>query len=107
VAKEGLSGALIDFLGGADSFSKKDLKDLFTVKKDYDVRDEGSCLTHDLLGCDCQQSGKGNGGVKKELGALAEYRHAGSEQDCIEKLGEEDLGRVWADCAISFILAKN
>jgi hypothetical protein len=25
-----LSGALIDFLGGADSFSKKELKELFT-----------------------------------------------------------------------------
>jgi DNA repair and recombination protein RAD54B len=109
VAKEGLSGALIDFLGGADSFSKKDLKDLFTVKKEYDMREEGSSLTHDLLGCACQ-SGEGQGGGKKsELGALGEYKHAGSEEDCIEKLEEADLGRVWSDCAggISFILAKN
>jgi len=99
---------LIDFLGGADSFSKKDLKDLFTVKKEYDVRGEGSCLTHDLLGCKCQGSG-GTGKEGLSLGALAVYKHAGSEADCRGKLGEEDLGRVWADCkgGISFILAKN
>jgi hypothetical protein len=103
VAKEGLSGALIDFLGGADSFSKKDLKDLFTVRKEYETRAEGSCLTHDLL----VSGGVVNGG-KKELGALNDYGQARSEDECREAL-EEDLGRVWRDCGggISFILAKN
>jgi DNA repair and recombination protein RAD54B len=52
VTKTGLADAVVDSKKTGQSFTKEELRDLFTL-------DEGDgCKTHDLLGCDC--GGKGN-----------------------------------------------
>jgi DNA repair and recombination protein RAD54B len=52
VTKSGLADAVVDSKKTGQSFTKEELRDLFTL-------DEGeSCKTHELLGCDC--GGKGN-----------------------------------------------
>lgn len=51
VTKLGLASNIMDQKGGASSFSKDELRDLFRL-------DEGlSCQTHDLLGCGCEGQG--------------------------------------------------
>lgn len=54
VSKQGLSGTVVDLTkkGEHISFSAEELRDLFTFDPNT------SCLTHDLL--DCQCSGDGN-----------------------------------------------
>ncbi|XP_072023866.1 DNA repair and recombination protein RAD54B-like [Amphiura filiformis] len=52
ISKQGLSSAVLDAKIGAQTsnvkFSQEDLKDLFTL------HEGASCVTHDMLGCDCQ-----------------------------------------------------
>ncbi|CAK6960650.1 DNA repair and recombination protein RAD54B [Scomber scombrus] len=52
VAKQGLSGTVVDLGKGADhtSFSLNDLRDLFSLT-------DTPCLTHDLLNCGCNMDG--------------------------------------------------
>ena len=79
VTKLGLASNIMDQKGGASSFTRDELKDLFRL-------DEGiSCQTHDLLGCKCggrglpnvedgihpEQLESGNEGVEEELPDLA------------------------------------
>jgi len=61
ISKTSLSGFVID----QDTrnkknlkFSKEELKDLFSIQKDYDV-----CLTHTMLNCDCV----GNGTIEQDF----------------------------------------
>lgn len=59
VTKLGLASNIMDQKGGASSFSRDDLKDLFRL-------DEGlSCQTHELLGCKCR--GRGLPDVEDEV----------------------------------------
>ncbi|XP_066532072.1 DNA repair and recombination protein RAD54B [Hoplias malabaricus] len=68
VSKQGLSGAVVDLGKKAEhiSFSAEELRDLFTFDRNT------SCLTHDLL--DCQCSGDGSTTVVDEEETLAEGR---------------------------------
>lgn len=54
VSKQGLSGTVVDLAKKAEhsSFSAEELRDLFSFEPNT------SCLTHDLL--DCQCTGDGN-----------------------------------------------
>ena len=47
VTKLGLASNIMEQKGGASSFSKEELKDLFRLDEG------GSCQTHDLIGCAC------------------------------------------------------
>ncbi|XP_063055233.1 DNA repair and recombination protein RAD54B [Engraulis encrasicolus] len=62
VCKQGLSGAVVDLGKGAEhiSFSSEELRDLFT----FDPKT--SCLTHQLLGCQCGGSGEIQGLTEEE-----------------------------------------
>ncbi|XP_072163961.1 DNA repair and recombination protein RAD54B-like [Diadema setosum] len=52
ISKQSLSGAVVDTKDAASSvkFSLEDLKDLFTLHEDC------ACITHEMLGCDCQEN---------------------------------------------------
>jgi len=54
VSKQGLSGTVVDLTKKADhiSFSSEELRDLFSFDPNT------TCLTHDLLGCQCTGDGK-------------------------------------------------
>eukprot|EP00112_Aurelia_sp_Birch-Aquarium-sp1_P009713 Seg2113.3 transcript_id=Seg2113.3/GoldUCD/mRNA.D3Y31 product="DNA repair and recombination protein RAD54B" protein_id=Seg2113.3/GoldUCD/D3Y31 len=49
IAKQGLSGSIVDLKSDKVSFSCKDLKDLFTL------RESSTCSTHELLFCNCHK----------------------------------------------------
>ena len=51
IVKLGLASSIMDQKGGASSFTREELKDLFRL-------DEGlTCQTHDLIGCPCEGRG--------------------------------------------------
>ncbi|XP_053182947.1 DNA repair and recombination protein RAD54B [Scomber japonicus] len=61
VAKQGLSGTVVDLGKGADhtSFSLNDLRDLFSLT-------DTPCLTHDLLNCGCNMDGSVTADAEEE-----------------------------------------
>ncbi|KAI4883629.1 hypothetical protein NFI96_012926 [Prochilodus magdalenae] len=67
VSKQGLSGAVVDLGKKAEhiNFSAEELRDLFT----FDLNT--TCLTHDLLDCDCLGDGSTPGVVEEETATEA------------------------------------
>lgn len=63
VSKQGLSGTVVDLTkkGEHISFSAEELRDLFTFDPNT------SCLTHDLLDCQCSGDGNTPGVVKEDI----------------------------------------
>lgn len=62
VSKQGLSGTVVDLTkkGEHISFSAEEMRDLFTFDSNT------SCLTHDLLDCQCSGDGKTPGKTKMQ-----------------------------------------
>ncbi|XP_063965132.1 DNA repair and recombination protein RAD54B-like [Lytechinus pictus] len=60
ISKQSLSGAVVDAKGqgGSVKFSLEDLRDLFTL------HEGSSCITHDMLGCDCSNPNEPSSSVK-------------------------------------------
>jgi len=48
VTKQGLADAVVDNKASAATFSREELRDLFSLD------DKDHCQTHELLGCDCE-----------------------------------------------------
>ena len=60
MTKLGLASNIMDQKGGASSFTREELRDLFRL-------DEGlTCQTHDLLGCNCEGRGMPDAAVADE-----------------------------------------
>ncbi|XP_030847505.1 DNA repair and recombination protein RAD54B isoform X1 [Strongylocentrotus purpuratus] len=60
ISKQSLSGAVVDAKGqsGSVKFSLEDLRDLFTL------HEGSSCITHDMLSCDCTDTNGPSSNVK-------------------------------------------
>ncbi|XP_048067584.1 DNA repair and recombination protein RAD54B isoform X2 [Megalobrama amblycephala] len=91
VSKQGLSGTVVDLAKKAEhsSFSAEELRDLFSFEPNT------SCLTHDLLDCQCTGDGNTPGFVKEineETGRACQLgRHADSTMSFPQRVSMSEL----------------
>ncbi|XP_065101608.2 DNA repair and recombination protein RAD54B [Paramisgurnus dabryanus] len=91
VSKQGLSGTVVDMTKKAEhiSFSAEELRDLFTFEPNT------TCLTHDLLGCQCAGDGNTPGvvnEVNEETGRACQLgRHVNSAAAFPQRVSMSEL----------------
>ncbi|KAF2143506.1 uncharacterized protein K452DRAFT_269082 [Aplosporella prunicola CBS 121167] len=80
LTKQGLADSVIDNKSSSSSFTREELRDLFTLDESND------CQTHKLVSCPC--GGRGNGGGIVTAEDVTEVKEAAAEETDDEELPE-------------------